>query len=295
MSTAGLDAGAAHWGNRPEVRPVRRLSRMHPRGVCTQVVVPPAVKQPAAGGCPAHCPVPGRTHRCPNVGGAGHTCGLPFFVQKWCLNSVTSIPENGSRGGEDSTLGQLLNCPTGSYELHFDNGELHWSDEMYRIHGYRRGEIVPSIESGFPHVPQEEQDAVRALWTRLLIEGGPIAGYHSIIDRRGIRRRVLSVGDLIISAGSVVGVRGMLTDLTVPVAQNVRLAADRAVAGSAARRAVIEQAKGILMGRDGISADEAFETLSAMSQHTNRKVAELAQDLVEGVIGRGPTRAPAAE
>jgi GAF domain-containing protein len=48
-------------------------------------------------------------------------------------------------------------------------------------------------------------------------------------------------------------------------------------------RAVIDQAKGILMGRHGLSADAAFDLLSRQSQTTNRKVRDLAQDLVTEV------------
>jgi AmiR/NasT family two-component response regulator len=44
-------------------------------------------------------------------------------------------------------------------------------------------------------------------------------------------------------------------------------------------RDVIGQAKGILMERYRIAADEAFEKLRLASQHTNRKVYSLAEDL----------------
>jgi GAF domain-containing protein len=45
-------------------------------------------------------------------------------------------------------------------------------------------------------------------------------------------------------------------------------------------RAVIEQAKGILMGREHCDADQAFELLKAMSQTENVKVREVATLLV---------------
>jgi GAF domain-containing protein len=48
-------------------------------------------------------------------------------------------------------------------------------------------------------------------------------------------------------------------------------------------RAVIDQAKGILMGRHGISPDAAFDLLSTQSQTTNRKLRDIAGDLVEQV------------
>jgi len=46
-------------------------------------------------------------------------------------------------------------------------------------------------------------------------------------------------------------------------------------------RGVIDQAKGILMARTGTDADQAFESLRRASQRSNRKVFDLAQEIVE--------------
>lgn len=51
-------------------------------------------------------------------------------------------------------------------------------------------------------------------------------------------------------------------------------------------RAVIEQAKGMLMAEYGYPPDAAFKHLSTLSQRTNRKVRDLAADLVAGRINR---------
>ena len=51
--------------------------------------------------------------------------------------------------------------------------------------------------------------------------------------------------------------------------------------GAFGRRAVIEQAKGILMARHGIDADEAFEMLRDHSQHQGRKLADVAAAVVD--------------
>jgi AmiR/NasT family two-component response regulator len=45
-------------------------------------------------------------------------------------------------------------------------------------------------------------------------------------------------------------------------------------------RAVIEQAKGIIMGERRCTAEEAFQILSKLSQDTNRKLREVATLLV---------------
>jgi AmiR/NasT family two-component response regulator len=51
--------------------------------------------------------------------------------------------------------------------------------------------------------------------------------------------------------------------------------------GAFGRRAVIEQAKGILMARHAIDPDSAFEMLRSHSQHNGRKVADVAEAIVE--------------
>jgi GAF domain-containing protein len=51
-------------------------------------------------------------------------------------------------------------------------------------------------------------------------------------------------------------------------------------------RAVIEQAKGIIMGQRRCTADEAFTFLTKLSQNTNRKVRDIAAALIEGSTGK---------
>jgi AmiR/NasT family two-component response regulator len=51
-------------------------------------------------------------------------------------------------------------------------------------------------------------------------------------------------------------------------------------------RAVIEQAKGILMSQRRCDAIEAFNLLAAASQRSNRKLRDIAQSIVDGVSDR---------
>jgi AmiR/NasT family two-component response regulator len=51
--------------------------------------------------------------------------------------------------------------------------------------------------------------------------------------------------------------------------------------GAFGRRALIEQAKGILMARHGIDESRAFEMLRSHSQHNGRKVVDIAEAVVE--------------
>jgi len=60
-----------------------------------------------------------------------------------------------------------------------------------------------------------------------------------------------------------------------------RFAEYQSLQGAFGRRAVIEQAKGILMARHGVNADRAFELLRDHSQRSGRKVVEVAEAVVE--------------
>ena len=55
-------------------------------------------------------------------------------------------------------------------------------------------------------------------------------------------------------------------------------------------RAVIEQAKGMLMSQRQITADQAFEVLTKMSKDSNVKLRDVAQRLVEARSTGAPER-----
>jgi AmiR/NasT family two-component response regulator len=54
--------------------------------------------------------------------------------------------------------------------------------------------------------------------------------------------------------------------------------------GAFGRRALIEQAKGILMVRHSVDADRAFDILRDHSQHNGRKVVDVAQAIVDSYL-----------
>ena len=65
--------------------------------------------------------------------------------------------------------------------------------------------------------------------------------------------------------------------------------------GAFGRRALIEQAKGILMARYSITADAAFERLRDHSQHNGRKVSDVAAAVVESHVLLLPPPPPAPD
>jgi GAF domain-containing protein len=57
-------------------------------------------------------------------------------------------------------------------------------------------------------------------------------------------------------------------------------------------RSVIDQARGILIARTGCSADDAIEVLKQRSQRENRKLRDIAADMVADASGQSPDGQP---
>lgn len=76
-----------------------------------------------------------------------------------------------------------------------------------------------------------------------------------------------------------------------------RFAEYHSLQGAFGRRAIIEQAKGILMARHAIPAERAFEILRDHSQHNGRKVIDVAQAVVEShlLLGSPPQPKPTSK
>jgi AmiR/NasT family two-component response regulator len=72
-----------------------------------------------------------------------------------------------------------------------------------------------------------------------------------------------------------------------------RFAEYHSLQGAFGRRALIEQAKGILMARHGINAERAFDLMRNHSQHTGSKLIDVAQAIVDSHLLLPPSAAPA--
>jgi GAF domain-containing protein len=91
-------------------------------------------------------------------------------------------------------------------------------------------------------------------------------------DGRGFPQESLELATAFASYAAVAIANAALYSSAVRLAEQMREAL--------ASRAVIEQAKGMIMAARGCSADEAFLALTRASQHSNRKLRLVAEDLV---------------
>ncbi|MDF2825211.1 MAG: RNA-binding protein with domain, partial [Mycobacterium sp.] len=101
---------------------------------------------------------------------------------------------------------------------------------------------------------------------------------HRIIDTAGAVRDVAVVGHPLHDNGRVVGTQGFYLDVT-PGEEMRQQSISAAVADIAENRALIEQAKGMLMLVYRLDADQAFGLLKWRSQETNTRLRSLAEQL----------------
>lgn len=161
------------------------------------------------------------------------------------------------------------------------DGTWWWSDGCYALHGFTPGDVVPTTELMRAHVhPDDRQE-----WWDALTDAGttPREARFRLRDAAGRERTVVGVcrglGD-----GQV---EAVLVDLTSAVAvEGARLATEQ-IAASAASRATIEQAKGVVAAAYGVSVEAAFAVLREASMRSNVGLRAVAARLVAHVEGRG--------
>lgn len=173
-------------------------------------------------------------------------------------------------------------CPAGSFRLDMARRKMDWSDGVFVLHGYERGEVVPTVELILAHEHPDDRKRVQEILEEVSRVGGYFSIYHRIMDAHGRVHQVLTAGEGIVNAsGQVMAVDGVMVDLTLTLRRETEKVARDAVAGATATRTVIDQARGILMGRLFIGSDQAFQLLVDCSSRRNLKVCVVSAELVQ--------------
>ncbi|AYF79559.1 ANTAR domain-containing protein [Nocardia yunnanensis] len=170
---------------------------------------------------------------------------------------------------------------TGSFRFWFATQRWEWSPEVYRMHGYVPGAIEPTTELMLSHKHPDDREHVAEAIARSVNEGQPFSSRHRFIDTEGAEHQVMVVADRILDdTGRPVGTAGFYIDLSGTLADAERTTLEQRLPELVEVRAVIEQAKGVLMRMYRISAEQAFQVLIWRSQETNVKLRVLAEQLI---------------
>ncbi|NUS45356.1 MAG: ANTAR domain-containing protein [Mycobacteriaceae bacterium] len=174
--------------------------------------------------------------------------------------------------------------PVGTFRFWYADQRWEWSDELARLHGYRPGQVVPTTELLLSHKHPDDRAQVADTIAHVIEAREPFSSRHRFLDTAGAVHDVLVVADhLFDDDGGVVGATGDYIELMRTQPDRAELdhpELDESQAQWVSSRAVIEQAKGVLMRVYRISADQAFDVLRWRSQETNTKLRDLAAQLL---------------
>ncbi|WP_438944075.1 ANTAR domain-containing protein [Nocardia blacklockiae] len=183
--------------------------------------------------------------------------------------------------GDDSDTYPSPRRTVGSFRFWFADQRWEWSDEIFAMHGYRPGEIVPTTELLLAHKHPEDRAHVEEILTKAVRSGASFSSRHRFLDTAGREHQAVVLADRIIDdEGVVVGTAGYYLDLTETFAAQRQEVLDETLPGLYESRAVIEQAKGVLMRVYRINAHQAFDVLRWRSQETNVKLRDLCAQLI---------------
>jgi hypothetical protein len=147
----------------------------------------------------------------------------------------------------------------GSFRYLRAEDQWEWSDAVAQMHGYVPGQVQPSTALVMSHKHPDDAANVGRLIEAMTGQGRPFSSRHRIVDTRGRVHPVIVIGErLCDDGGNVIGSQGLYVDLS-DVEDGATV--EDAIAEFTAHRAVIEQAKGVLMMTYSISAERAFDIL----------------------------------
>jgi PAS domain S-box-containing protein len=154
-----------------------------------------------------------------------------------------------------------------------------WSDAVAQMHGYAPAQVQPTTALVMSHKHPDDAPNVARLIEAMTGQGRPFSSRHRIVDTRGHIHPVVVIGERLCDGdGTVIGSQGLYVDLSDVDGDGT---VEDAIADFTEHRAVIEQAKGVLMMTYAISAERAFDILVWRSQVTNTKLRRLATQLVD--------------
>jgi len=79
----------------------------------------------------------------------------------------------------------------GSFERNFQTGETSWSDECYRIFGYKPGEIYPTYDLLLSHIHPDDQELFFQYIEKASLHNTPFEPEFRIIRKDGVQRFIL--------------------------------------------------------------------------------------------------------
>ena len=179
----------------------------------------------------------------------------------------------------------------GTFDLDLATGQMTWSRLLYDLHGLVPEVDEPSRAVLFDAMVTEDRERARAEFHRGAQAGGLFSVRYQMVDRQGHTHELVIAAEAWGMEGDASYVSGFVLDVTRPLEDHM----NQAVAASAQHRAVIEQAKGVVMLALRVPEEAAFRALRGLSNTHNIRLADLAEQLTDHVSTGSPIDGTPAE
>lgn len=180
--------------------------------------------------------------------------------------------------------------PVGRYRLDLLTETWSWSREVYAMHGFEPGEVVPTTGLMVSHKHPDDLGNIDGTLRRSAESGEAFSSVHRIVDAQGMTRTLVITGQGYRESGT--GEVTVISGYVIDVTDSHRAAAARdataSIQAATERRAAIEQARGMLMMVYSVDQDMAFQLLRRVSNDANVPLRDIAQELVGFVTSSVP-------
>lgn len=188
--------------------------------------------------------------------------------------------------------GLLMADPGGTLHVMASSSERTRSLELFQLQN-EDGPCLDCYRTGTP-VIAEDLNAETGRWPRFGPEARAIgfASVHALPMR--LRHEIIGVLNLFgarpgrLSDADITAGQAMADIATIGILQQRAIHQSHVTVdqlqGALTSRIIIEQAKGIVAERSGIAMEEAFERLRHYGRQHNRRLGEIARELVDGTL-----------
>jgi hypothetical protein len=171
-----------------------------------------------------------------------------------------------------------------------------WSADLYRLHGYEPGSVVPNLDLLLEHTSERDRDRVERAFAAAHERGRPFVERSTLRPARGGVVDVALAGAVErTQQGEVTAVLGVVVPEHEPRRATAAITVlaylqDQTVHLREAMRGreLIGRAKGMIQLMARCDEDTAWAVLVRVSQTTNRKVVDVAAELVHTLPGQRP-------
>jgi transcriptional regulator with GAF, ATPase, and Fis domain len=198
-------------------------------------------------------------------------CQVAVDVVPGCESASTSVVTGQGKRSRVETVASAGEFSTRVDALQYETGEGPCLEAVRQDEVFRTGDL--SAEPRWPRFARRaaEETGIRSILAMRLYTGEDTHGALNLYSRR-----LEAFGEDARALGSVLAAHGAVAFAGARQRQQVET-----LRQGLASREIIGQAMGILMHKQRITADEAFAQLVRVSQHLNRKLRDVAEDLTK--------------